>query len=82
MDETKKARAGIDSANPLASVPIEITISVGRARPLKCSLETFFKADGVLQQWLQAIVPCRSENRIHDEVSQKKSETDDQHVRG
>ncbi len=57
MDETKKARAGIDSANPLASVPIEITISVGRARPLIRDL---------LQMGANAVLPL--DRRVDDPV--------------
>jgi flagellar motor switch protein FliN/FliY len=31
---TQKTRPGADLSNPFSSVPIEITISVGKARPL------------------------------------------------
>jgi flagellar motor switch protein FliN/FliY len=31
---TQKTRGGADLTNPFSSVPIEITISVGKARPL------------------------------------------------
>ncbi len=31
---TQQTRAGADLSNPFSSVPIEITISVGKARPL------------------------------------------------
>ena len=34
MDDPQPGSRGIDPSNPFASVPIEITISVGRARPM------------------------------------------------
>lgn len=34
MDDNKILRAATDPMRPFASVPIEITVSVGRARPL------------------------------------------------
>lgn len=34
MDDTKILRTATDPMRPFASVPIEITVSVGRARPL------------------------------------------------
>ncbi|WP_375567950.1 FliM/FliN family flagellar motor C-terminal domain-containing protein [Seohaeicola saemankumensis] len=57
MDENKRPRTSIDSANPLASVPIEITISVGRARPLIRDL---------LQMGANAVLPL--DRRVDDPV--------------
>jgi len=34
MDEIKPLRGALDPSNPFASVPIEIIVSVGRARPM------------------------------------------------
>lgn len=34
MDEIKPLRSALDPSNPFASVPIEIIVSVGRARPM------------------------------------------------
>lgn len=34
MDKKPDTHAGSDHANPFVSVPIEITVSVGKARPL------------------------------------------------
>jgi flagellar motor switch protein FliN len=34
MDDSRLTRSTIDPSNPFGSVPIEITISVGKARPL------------------------------------------------
>ena len=57
MDETRRSRSAIDTAHPLASVPIEITISVGRARPLIRDL---------LQMGTNAVLPL--ERRVDDPV--------------
>lgn len=57
MDDPKKVRGAFDSASPLASVPIEITISVGRARPLIRDL---------LQMGTNTILPL--DRRVDDPV--------------
>ena len=57
MDETRRSRSAIDTAHPLASVPIEITISVGRARPLIRDL---------LQMGTNAVLPL--DRRVDDPV--------------
>jgi flagellar motor switch protein FliN/FliY len=57
MDEIKRSRSAVDTSNPLASVPIEITISVGRARPLIRDL---------LQMGANAVLPL--DRRVDDPV--------------
>jgi len=57
MDGMKSDRAVLDPTNPFASVPIEITVSVGRARPMIRDL---------LLMGPQAILPL--DKRVEDPV--------------
>lgn len=57
MDDARPARGTMDLSNPFASVPIEITISVGRARPMIRDL---------LQMGADAILPL--DRRVDDPV--------------
>lgn len=57
MDGTKQERTVLDPSNPFATVPIEITVSVGRARPMIRDL---------LLMGPQAILPL--DKRVEDPV--------------
>jgi flagellar motor switch protein FliN len=57
MDDTRASGKSIDFSNPFASVPIEITISVGRARPMIRDL---------LQMTANAVLPL--DRRVDDPV--------------
>ena len=57
MDDAKPLRSAVDPSNPFATVPIEITISVGRARPMIRDL---------LQMGANAVLPL--DRRVEDPV--------------
>ena len=57
MDEIRPTRGALDPSNPFATVPIEITVAVGRARPMIRDL---------LQMGPQAVLPL--DRRIEDPV--------------
>lgn len=57
MDERRPTNLKIDTSNPFASVPIEITISVGKARPMIRDL---------LQMSTNAVLPL--DRRVDDPV--------------
>lgn len=57
MDGTKQERTVLDPSNPFSTVPIEITVSVGRARPMIRDL---------LLMGPQAILPL--DKRVEDPV--------------